>query len=258
MQFEIGRFDSRTHCLEYEIGPYGRVSLGHGISNVALVDCDAAALQMVCDGRATRLDVGASLPANGHQRFLRNPYAAPVIARVLVDLPTQLSSTPRRETDVEISAVHRHFAFVSVPGVADRRAGIAFLPRRGRWSISATISGSTFRIVNLPRAKLDYIQQMPLGMLQANENDALFAARGTATKPVVIRGGTYNDAETAQWIADTGWNETPQTLAHFKDSFTGYADAETALWFSAVATDRSLSLSFELVDMGDWSPEWTG
>ena len=91
MKTAIGTFNSRSWVQTITLQPYERYELGRGDGTIGLADADGLpAVQIIADGRGTKLRVGASLPLSGHKRYVRNPYGVEAQFSVLFGAPIQL------------------------------------------------------------------------------------------------------------------------------------------------------------------------
>ncbi|KPU84691.1 hypothetical protein JI58_02220 [Marinosulfonomonas sp. PRT-SC04] len=252
MQGEVGTFDSRMHTRAYDIAPHGRISLGTGVSTITLLRCDAVAMQLVSDQNAIRINEGATLPLNGVQRYLRNPYSKSVRVEILEDLPVRLA--PRQdETGMGFVAAHgSHIGLRDNDNIAGKRKGLILMAKRGDLYFDiATWNGTNVSLI--PDAKLEYQDSLPAGVFSESTNS--IDSDGLPVSNYVVRHGIFTDAEMGQWIADSGWNRAPVLISQHYDKIEGVLKHGTALVL-ADGVGYGFEANINITDLGDWHPEW--
>lgn len=252
MQGELGRFDSRMHTEVHELAPYGRVELGAGVSTITLLDCDAVAVQLVSERHAIRLGVGSTLPINGVQRFLRNPYSQTIKVEILADLPVQMAP---REDERQIGFLAAHGAKVGIQSkdeIAGRRKGLILMAKHGDVYFDAR-GWSSMNVSLVPDAVVKYQDDLPSGVFA--DTLTTYDSMGLPNTNYVVRSGEFTDAEMAAWIAATGWNRAPVLISENNNSVKGVLKQGTAL-VAANSEGLGFELNVDLIDLGSWQPEW--
>jgi len=250
---KVGTYNYRTHATEFEIGPYGWMDIGRGIGTLTLADCNAPAVQIVSDGRGLRCDLGATVPYNGTQNFIRNPYATTIKGATFRD--NNISFAPRNtETAPQFTAVNRLSFAAAIPPVAGRKQAVIFKPKRGQ--IFADLYGNgTMNVSVLSAAKDSYLDQLTVGTLE--DDLPVYNCDGARNDNIVARIGSYTDLEVSDWITTTGWNRSPveQSVDNQFAQFT--LDENTAAIVFFAVGDR-LEISARIYDQGDWLAEFDG
>lgn len=249
-----GRFDDRTHAKQIQLAPFGRQSLGSGVSTVTLLNCDAVSLQLISDTKETRLNVGSTLPVNGHQRYLRNPYSRTVTFEILEDLPIYISQ-PQSEDTMAFRPFHLHgLGYRTDNKFIDRKHGLVVLPKRGSFSFDlATWNKATVFLI--PDAKAEYAKFIPDGAL--SQELSAFDTFGVKNENYISRVGTYTDQEITQWMGAAGWKSEPVTITENIDTVSSVVQEGTAL-FVSYPEDHGFEVNMKLYDLGNFDPEWLG
>ncbi|MEM7243382.1 MAG: hypothetical protein AAF429_14470 [Pseudomonadota bacterium] len=251
----IGRFDSRIHPTSHVIEPYGRLSLGHGISTVTLVSCDAVAMQLVSEHNDVRINEGATLALNGVQRFIRNPWSRPVKFSILEDLPVQT----RPPQDVATGEKHNfhgmHICALEAASGGQNKAGLVVMAKRGDLHFVLRCHGTT-EVYRLADAKVEYAD-VPIQEGFMNQIPLAYDAAGEAVENIVARSGYYTDANIAAWAAETGWALEPAKISEDNAYAIGGLAEGSALFISS-PEDQLLKSNLALFDLGDWNPQWKG
>ncbi len=247
----LGQHDPITHGMDFEIAPHGRIKLGSRIGTICLAECDANAVQIVCDGRPQRCNVGSSIPVNGVETYIRNPFASTIKGVIYGNLPINVTKA-NTAINIDYNSTLRFQATDKRAGVVGRRQAVVFMPKRGRMHFHATGFGS-MNFAILPKAKAEYLAQLPAGVLA--DPFTFHGDQGLPNDNIIARVGSYTEAELAQWVVSTGWGQAPINLS--QDSATGTItlDEETAA-IAFYLEGSPLEVSIRAIDLGSWSPEW--
>lgn len=245
---DVRRHDSRLDAVVYHIAPYGRISLGRGVSTFTLLKCDAVAVQLVCEQVSIRFNEGATLPAKGVQRWIRNPYSRAVRVELLEDLPVNISA---RHTETDIGFVGAHasrFSHSDLGPIVGKRTGLVIMAERGdaHYNLEG-YGGIKFSLI--PDAKMEYKDLLPAGVL-ATESHPIDGA-GIENPNYTVRSGVFTDTEMGQWIADSGWNRAPVEISNNNGGDAGVLKHGTAL-VAAGIEGAGFKARCTITDLGDW------
>lgn len=246
-----GRFDSRTHPQQIKLGPYDRIPLGTGINTVTLIQCSAVALQLVMDTHTTRLNEGATMPVNGVQRFIRNPFGFDVEALIYEDLPLQF--VPSHDPTLpQYAKSHQSRLVIRKGGEDGLRIGFVFMPKKGDLFVRSYFNQDVF-VSTIRAAKYEYADQIPNGAF--DEDNHAFDCTGRPVENIAVRSGTFTNTDLTQWITDTGWGEDPVSVQSDNGPFQMLVPEGNAIIISG-GLGMTTNLNIDLFDVGCWSPEW--
>ncbi|MBV1863001.1 MAG: hypothetical protein KUG74_01075 [Rhodobacteraceae bacterium] len=249
---KIGSFDRKTWVQSFELAPYQRIRIDGGSENIALTRCDAFAVQIVCDGRAHTLPEGASLPANGHRRYIRNPFATTITCEILFGHHVNFGIIPTVTANQYFPALKTSFSVrQNVNSAAEEKRGVMIMPTTGSYYVSATTL-SDQRGAIIPRAKLAYLDAKPAGLM--DQTAAALRTDGSVNDDITIIHGTYTDAEMAVWIAASSWEAAPVDYIDNHTTVGGEVNPDTALilWNGPAA---KIEVNARLYDRGNWDQE---
>lgn len=249
---KIGSFDRKTWVQSFELAPYQRMRLDGGSENIALTRCDAFAVQIVCDGRAHTLPEGACLPANGHRRYIRNPFSTSIKCEILFGHGVKYGVVQSVMSNQYFPALKTSCTVKEITNSAiDAKRGVMIMPKTGSYYVSATTL-SDQRGAIIPRAKLSYLDSKPVGVL--DQTASALRTDGTVNDDLVIIHGTYTDAEMAAWIAAASWEAAPVDYIDNHTTVGGEVTPDTALilWNGPEA---KIEVNARLYDRGNWDQE---
>lgn len=245
---KVGEWDRSTHGIEFEIAPYGTMTLGTGIGTIALVQCTSVAVQIVQDGSGTRLDLGSCIPLNGVSRSIRNPYGQTIKGVLLEDLPIVFNQ-PADVSDAHYASSHRFSSAWESDAIIDRKQGAIFMPKRGE--VFITPLGTGFMNVSLiANAHPSYLDALPVGVLA--DELGFFNHDGNPNGNMLGRTGSYTDAEIGAWIAAVGWQNAPVPVSVLAPNTFFTLDENTAA-ICFYAENKNAEVTSRLYDLGDWN-----
>lgn len=251
---KTGKFDSRTTPREYHIPPFGYADLGAGVGTLSLVSCDAVALQLVCDGHAMRLNEGSTMPMNGHNRYLRNPYSRHVRCETLEDLPVSIGRR-HSENDTGFAGFHNHTFRYRRAQTGGWFAGSVLMAKRGAYSFK--IEGEQdMSVFLLPDAHPNYAERLPAGVLHIDGPQPI-SSTGLENEQMVVRSGKFQEASFAEWIENAGWTSAPRQVSEEQGKVEVVVPENTAILMRSKIS-RLFNVNCVLTDLGDWNPQLDG
>ena len=255
MKTAIGTFNSRSWVQTITLQPYERYELGRGDGTIGLADADCLpAVQIIADGRGTKLRVGASLPLSGHKRYVRNPYGVEAQFSVLFGAPIQLVAEYENATNDgwDYRQKSQCMLKVNAASAADERRAIMFLPKRGRHIFRANMvpAGNAALV---PAAQLAYLAGKPAGVLD-DVPPPVTRSDGSENTDIEVISGVYTDASIAAWIAAASWQYAPVDV-QIDRGFAGTTlDTNTAL-ICYSGYNSAYEVTTAIYDQGDFDIE---
>lgn len=248
---EVGRWNGQFNTSSFEIGPYGRFEIGQGIGSFALVECDAPAVQIVADRSRVRVNLGGCQPLNGHQVFIRNPYAHTIKGAYLMDQPIAFGAKPQ-VNDPSFEFVQRSNANFYLAGTENEKTGMVIMAEKGDHYISL-VGQFGMKVLFLADAKPEYENLLPDGMLPTTIEPTFMD--GSRNDNLSVRAGYYSNAGMAQWATDCGWNKSPLTVNRAISVFEGLVPQGSAI-FASYNPNMPFLCNAKILDQGSWEPEW--
>lgn len=247
----IGRYDPETAIRDFELAPFETADLMPGTGTIALIDADVPAVQILADSHGQRLDLGACLPANGNQRFVRNPYST----RIRFALAYEQGFRPVARVDgQDYRFMERTKSRLSIlsdntpPNVPGSKYGVVVMAQHSTFAADVVLPDGHYAAI-LPQARLDYQNHLPPRL---NKLKTFTRIDGTTNADVVAYKGEYTQAEADQWAIDANWSEGAKILFTKTAAARLVVSPNTAMMIYAEPDAPDFLANMELTELGNW------